>query len=212
MGAAGAPRAAHDDLQDGGTPPQRFVRQSPDHGVTRRPFAAAAAAPLVRLHDPAGELRTVRSQSLAGHFEAELIESAERGQVRAGEAALGGSVGHVEVFRMWCVGTLILGRPRPLSAHRRADQRRVRPHTSATPSIAKSRSSQKLVLHPKLTNLVFKILQTSALRHSTAAPRRRAPCGTGSPSCPASPHCCESHEQHQRPAMTTRSPSSQPLL
>ena len=44
----------------------------------------------------------------------------EGGQVRAAEAGRRGSVGHVEVFRMDGVGTSIVGRPRRLSADRRA--------------------------------------------------------------------------------------------
>jgi hypothetical protein len=47
--AAGAPVAADRDLQRGGTPAQRLVRQAPGHGVPRRSLAAAAAAPRVRL-------------------------------------------------------------------------------------------------------------------------------------------------------------------
>lgn len=47
----------------------------------------------------------------------ELVEAAERSQVRAGES----SVRHVEVFQVDGVGTSILGRPRPLPADRRAD-------------------------------------------------------------------------------------------
>ena len=46
--------------------------------------------------------------------------SREGGQVRAAEAGRRGSVGHVEVFRMDGVGTSIVGRPRRLSADRRA--------------------------------------------------------------------------------------------
>jgi hypothetical protein len=100
------------------------VRQSPHHGVARRPLTAAAAAPLVRLDDPARHHGTIRLEPLPHGFEAELVESAERGQVRAGEARMRGSVRHVEVFRMRRVGTFILGRPRLLSGHRRADRRR----------------------------------------------------------------------------------------
>ncbi|WP_233419770.1 hypothetical protein [Acidipropionibacterium acidipropionici] len=51
------------------------------------------------------------------------FEAAEGSQVGAGErisAPADGSVVHVEVFRAECVGALILGRPRPLSGHRRA--------------------------------------------------------------------------------------------
>ena len=49
--------------------------------------------------------------------EAELVQAGEGGQVRARK----GSVRHVEVFQMRCVGTLILGRPRHLPRDRRAD-------------------------------------------------------------------------------------------
>jgi len=52
----------------------------------------------------------------SGH--GELINPAERGQVRTGE----GSVKHVGAFRMDSVRTSILGGPRPLPAHRRADR------------------------------------------------------------------------------------------
>jgi len=75
-------------------------------------------APLVRLHDTAGQDRTVRLETLPEDFKAELLETAERGQVRASE----GSVRHVEVFRMGGVGTLIIGRPRHLRGDRPADQ------------------------------------------------------------------------------------------
>ena len=46
--------------------------------------------------------------------------SREGGEVRAAEAGRRGCVGHVEVFRMDGVGTSIVGRPRRLSADRRA--------------------------------------------------------------------------------------------
>jgi hypothetical protein len=95
------------------------VGQPPDHGVARRSFAAAAAAPLIRLDDPAGDHSTVGFESLPDGLQAELVESAERSQVRASE----GSVGHVEVFRMGGVRTSILGRPRRLPLDRRASRR-----------------------------------------------------------------------------------------
>lgn len=78
------------------------MREPADDAVSRYAFAAAAAAPLIRLQDPTREDRAVGLKPLPGDFEAEFIETAERGQVRAGEAALEGSVGHVEVFR-WAV-------------------------------------------------------------------------------------------------------------
>ena len=85
-------------------------------------LAAAAAAPLVGLDDPAGQHRPIRLEPLPGDLEPELVEPAERGQVRAGEAGVRGSVGHVEVFQMGSVRTSILGRPRPLPRHRRAQR------------------------------------------------------------------------------------------
>src|SRR5215218_8455612 len=63
--AAAAPVPAHVHLQRGGPPPQRLVRQPSGHRVTRDAFAAAAAAPLVRVDDSAGQHRTVGVESLA---------------------------------------------------------------------------------------------------------------------------------------------------
>jgi len=98
------------------------VRKPANHGVTRDPLAATASAPLIRFDDPAGEDRSVRLEPLPCDFKAEPGEPAERGQISAGEARIGSSVSHVEVFEMGGVGTSILGRPRPLPGHRRADQ------------------------------------------------------------------------------------------
>jgi hypothetical protein len=95
------------------------VGQWPDHRVPGRPLTAATATPAVRCDDPTHEDRTVRVEPLPDDFKTELVEPAERGQVRAGE----GSVKHVEVFQMGSVRTSIFGRPRPLPSHRRADQR-----------------------------------------------------------------------------------------
>ena len=50
---------------------------------------------------------------LACHFQAQVIQACERGQVRA----IKDSVGHVEVFQMDGVGTPIIRRPRPLPGH-----------------------------------------------------------------------------------------------
>ena len=95
------------------------MRQPADHGVARRSLAAATAAPLVRLDDPARQHRPIRFEPLPDNFKTELVQPSESGQVRAGK----GSVRHVEVFQMSGVGTFIFGRPRPLSSHRRADPR-----------------------------------------------------------------------------------------
>ena len=81
---------------------------------------------LVGLDDPAQQHRASGFQPLSRHLQAEFIEAAERGQVRACE----GSVRHVEVFRLGSVRTPILGRPRPLPGHRHA--------APATPSTVKS--------------------------------------------------------------------------
>lgn len=53
-------------------------------------------APVVRRDDPARDHRPIGLEQLLDRYQAELIKSAERGQVRAVE----GSVGHVEVFQM----------------------------------------------------------------------------------------------------------------
>jgi hypothetical protein len=60
------------------------VRQSPHHGVARRTLTAAAAAPLVRLDDPARHHGTIRLEPLPHGFEAELVES--QNVVRSGQA------------------------------------------------------------------------------------------------------------------------------
>ena len=109
--AAGAPVAADRDQQRRRPPPERLVRQPPDHGVPRR-------RPRSRSGGTTASGSTTRQASTARSgssrwpvtSQPELVEPAERGQVRAGE----GSVRHVEVFRMGGVRTPIIGRPRPL--------------------------------------------------------------------------------------------------
>ena len=77
---------------------------------------AAAVTAVVRLHNPASDHRPCCFDQLPDRNQAQLIKTAESGQVRRRE----GSVRHVEVFRLGCVRTPILGRPRPLPGHRRA--------------------------------------------------------------------------------------------
>jgi len=98
------------------------VGQPPDHCVARGALAATAATPLVRFDDGAGQYRPVRFEPLSHHGKAEAVESSEGGQIRAAEAGRRGSVRHVEVFRMVRVRTSILGRPRLLPGHRRAER------------------------------------------------------------------------------------------
>jgi hypothetical protein len=97
------------------------VGELPHDGVAGDTLAAAAAAPLVRLDDTTGEERSLRFEPLTRDDEAELIESAERGEVGAAEPTRG-SVRHVEVSRMGGVRT-----PHPWETStplrlRRADQ------------------------------------------------------------------------------------------
>ncbi len=73
--------AAHRDQQRGGPPPERFVRQPPDHRVPRHAFAAAPVAPVVRCDDPAREHRPPSFDLLPDDLQPELVEASERGQV-----------------------------------------------------------------------------------------------------------------------------------
>lgn len=115
--APGAPVATDRHLQHGGTPAQRLVRQPPHDGVAWEALAAAAATPLIGLDHTAGQHGAIRLESLPRHHQPEPIEASEGGQGRGSE----GSVRHVEVFQMGSVRTPIIGRPRPLLRHRRAD-------------------------------------------------------------------------------------------
>ena len=98
------------------------MRQFASHAVSRTALLPAAPTPRVVLGDPARQHRTISLHSLPGHLQPELIQAAKSGQVGAAEAAPRRSVRHVEVFQIRRVGTLILGRPRPLPRQRRADQ------------------------------------------------------------------------------------------
>jgi hypothetical protein len=68
------------------------VSQPPQDGIARRAFAAAAPTPpLAGSAGPgnaAGEHRAVGVEPLPDNFQAELVEPAERGQVRAGEGSV----------------------------------------------------------------------------------------------------------------------------
>ena len=98
---AGAPVAAHGDLQRRGTPAQRLMGQPPHHAVTRGALASAAATPVVRFDHPARQDRAIRFEALPGDLEPKLVQTAEGGQVRTSE----GSFSHVEVFPMGSVRT-----------------------------------------------------------------------------------------------------------
>lgn len=59
-------------------------------------------------------------EALTAHYQAELVEPNEGGQISAGKARISSSVRHVEVLRLGSVRTSILGRPRLLPPHRHA--------------------------------------------------------------------------------------------
>jgi hypothetical protein len=108
--------AAQRHLQGRRPPPERLVRQPATHAVTHAAFATTAPAPPVLCGDPAGELSAIGPEALAGHHQAETVETAERGQIRRSEATRASSVKQVGVFRSGCVRTPIIGRPRPSHA------------------------------------------------------------------------------------------------
>lgn len=94
------------------------MREPARDGVSRDAFDATVPAPRGGFGETAFQDRPCGLEPLAGDFEAEVVEAAERRQVGCSE----GSVGHVGVFRMDGVGTSNLGGPRPLSSHRRLGQ------------------------------------------------------------------------------------------
>lgn len=71
--ATGATVATHRDLKGGRSPTQGLVCQPTDLAVARDALASAAAAPRVRIQDPAREHRPVGFESLAGDDEAKLV-------------------------------------------------------------------------------------------------------------------------------------------
>ena len=115
--AAGAPVAVDRDEQRRGSPPERLVRQRAGDAVSRGALAAAPPAPPVGCGDPAGQQRPARFELLTGDLKTEVVEPAERGQVRARE----GSVQQRRGPSGGSVRTPILEGPRPSSGQRRAD-------------------------------------------------------------------------------------------
>ena len=81
--------ATHDDLQHRGAPAQRLVRPIAEPRCHKGSLPAAAAAPVVRVDVPLGVHSTIGLEPLTADSEAELIESTERGHVRAGKAGSG---------------------------------------------------------------------------------------------------------------------------
>ena len=108
--------AANGDQQQCRPPAQRFVREQPGHRVPRGTPPSTPTTFITGRDDPASDDRPARFQELPDSLQPELLEPAERGQIRVGE----GSVSHVEVLRMSGVRTFILRGPRPLPGQRRA--------------------------------------------------------------------------------------------
>ncbi len=94
-----------------GSVTEGLVGELADNGVSYDAFSTAGPAPPTGFKYTAFDERPIRAEVLANGFETELIEPAERRQIRG----MKGSVEHVEVFQMVRVGTSIIGRPRPLS-------------------------------------------------------------------------------------------------
>ena len=72
------------------------MRERAGDAVAHDAFAAAPPAPPIGLGDPARQHRAVGLELLPHDLEAQAVEPAERGQVRARE----GNVEHVEVLQM----------------------------------------------------------------------------------------------------------------
>jgi len=106
------------------------MRQRPRHRVTRHALRAALPTPRIVVDDAALKYCPVGLEQLSDGFEAELVEAAERGEVRGRERR----VVQVEVFRRTVsVRTSIL---EDLDVYPRTSRR-----PSTTPSTAKSRYS-----------------------------------------------------------------------
>lgn len=92
------------------------MRESAHDRAPRHAFRPAPRTPAIRLRDPTLDHRPVRLDPLPDSDKPELVETAERSQVRGRE----GSVGHVEVFRLGSVRTSILEDLDPSPRPRRA--------------------------------------------------------------------------------------------
>lgn len=73
---------------------ERFMGEPAHDGVSRGTLGTAGPTPPIGFNDTALDHCPLRGQVLPGGFEAELVQVAKRGHVRACES----KVGHVEVF------------------------------------------------------------------------------------------------------------------
>lgn len=102
------------NIKRGQSVAERLVGQTADDGIANEPEATAATAPVVSTAGSAFQNGCVSVDVLAGTGQVKGVESAKCREVRGRESRLG----HVEVFRMDCVRTSIIGRPRRLSGQR----------------------------------------------------------------------------------------------
>ena len=107
------PVAAHAHMHNRGTPPAGYVRQAPDHRVTRLALAPAASTPPILTSNTARQHCMVCLNALTRHLQPQAIQARERAQIRA----IKDSMRHVEIFQMDGVAISIIERPRPLPQH-----------------------------------------------------------------------------------------------
>src|SRR5699024_1326394 len=107
---------AEANVKRGRSVAEGLVGQLADDGIANDPVAAAPSAPVISSVRLAFQDGLLPGDVLAGAGQIEGVESAKCRKVRRRESRRG----HVEVFRMDGVRTSIIGRPRRLSAQRRA--------------------------------------------------------------------------------------------
>src|SRR5699024_7239334 len=107
---------AEANVKRGRSVAEGLLGQLADDGIANDPVAGAPSAPVISSVRLAFQDGLLPGDVLAGAGQIEGVESAKCRKVRRRESRLG----HVEVFRMDGVRTSIIGRPRRLSAQRRA--------------------------------------------------------------------------------------------
>lgn len=110
--------------------PDRFGSNRPQNRIPDIARATKAAAPAISRVGTTLQDSLVSGDLLAEVGEVEVIESAEQREVGGGE----GRLGHVQVFRVDCVGISIVGTPPPLSRHGLALSKTYGPTLSSTKS------------------------------------------------------------------------------
>src|SRR5664279_5134266 len=83
----GVPVATDRDQQCRGTPPERLVRQPTCQGVPRDALTPTPPAPVIGFAHPTRHHRTIRLQSLSDSDQTELLQAAERREIRTGEGS-----------------------------------------------------------------------------------------------------------------------------